>query len=318
MLQYALKRGLCVLALLFANWNSKISLLVGKLVKTNDLQIILESSNIKLVTSSYQVKCILRPTRSQQGLAAKSRVLGLILRTHGRRTKQIPQPISELISTVLLVPISGLVHQNTPGIPAMFMSFSHQQTFIERLFHARLGLGGGCWVRSFLSLQCWYSWERSLSPHLPSASSPILRLAYGHLSCLISTLLLLLRCSNLIGLLSGSWGGWGFTRVDTIFILFLGCSFLRSLYVSVLRPASGSHVWVRAWKASWNLEEKREPRWVEKQWNQDMLVCSKFNFNVRGHVLIKKGWGAFPSNHPWSPAAGEQSTCRLPEQLGSR
>ena len=57
----------------------------------------------------------------------------------------------------------------------------------------------------------------------------------------------------------------------------------------MLGLACGSHVWVRAWKASWNLEEKREPRWVEKQWNQDMLVCSKFNFNVEEHVLIKKG-----------------------------
>ena len=26
----------------------------------------------------------------------------------------------------------------------------------------------------------------------------------------------------------------------------------------LLRPASGSHVWVLAWEASWNLEEKRE------------------------------------------------------------
>ncbi|EDL20920.1 mCG17678, isoform CRA_b [Mus musculus] len=38
---------------------------------------------------------------------------------------------------------------------------------------------------------------------------------------------------------------------------------------NLLRPASGSHVWVRAWKASWNLEEKTESRRREKGWNQD-------------------------------------------------
>jgi hypothetical protein len=38
-----------------------------------------------------------------------------------------------------------------------------------------------------------------------------------------------------------------------------------SLYV--LGPASGSHVQVRAWKASWNLEEKRESRRREKGWS---------------------------------------------------
>ena len=41
--------------------------------------------------------------------------------------------------------------------------------------------------------------------------------------------------------------------------LRLGYRVLGSLFSApVLRPSSGSHVWVRAWEASWNLEEKRE------------------------------------------------------------
>jgi hypothetical protein len=39
---------------------------------------------------------------------------------------------------------------------------------------------------------------------------------------------------------------------------------IKGLSHLLLGPASGSHVRVQAWKASWNLEEKREPRWVEK------------------------------------------------------
>lgn len=78
------------------------------------------------------------------------------------------------MSTAFQAPISGLMHQNTPGIPAMFVSFSYQQVFTKRFFHAMLGLGYQ--VRSFLSLQCWCSWERSLSSHLPPVSSPQLGL----------------------------------------------------------------------------------------------------------------------------------------------
>ena len=59
-------------------------------------------------------------------------------------------------------------------------------------------------------------------------------------------------------------------------------------FAKLLRLASGSHVRVRAWKASWNLEEKREPRRVEKQWNQDTLVCSRFKF-LMADTLYKMG-----------------------------
>jgi hypothetical protein len=40
----------------------------------------------------------------------------------------------------------------------------------------------------------------------------------------------------------------------------------------LLRLASSAHVWVWAWKASWNLEEKREPRRCEKGWNHDISL----------------------------------------------
>jgi hypothetical protein len=61
-------------------------------------------------------------------------------------------------------------------------------------------------------------------------------------------------------------------------MFFLHFYSAQNSFSFLLRLASGSHVQIRAWKASWNLEEKREPRQVKKQWNQDMLVCSKFKF----------------------------------------
>ena len=38
----------------------------------------------------------------------------------------------------------------------------------------------------------------------------------------------------------------------------IGSAFELIIYEKMLGPASSSHVRVRAWKASWNLEEKRE------------------------------------------------------------
>ena len=59
----------------------------------------------------------------------------------------------------------------------------------------------------------------------------------------------------------------------------------------MLRLASGSHVRVRAWEASWNLEEKREPRQCEKGWNQDVsLIKVQFYYSeTRGY---EEGGGA--------------------------
>jgi hypothetical protein len=76
----------------------------------------------------------------------------------------------------------------------------------------------------------------------------------------------------------------------------------------VLRLASGSHVRVRAWKASWNLEEKGEPRRVEKQRDQDILVCSRFKFLMADTLYKRGGKSLFPLIHPWSLelAAGDE------------
>jgi hypothetical protein len=74
----------------------------------------------------------------------------------------------------------------------------------------------------------------------------------------------------------------------------------------MLGLASGSYVWVRAWKASWNLEEKKEPR------NQDMLDCSRFNFNVGGGggggdtPYKEKGRRSIPANSSLEPG----TSCR--------
>jgi hypothetical protein len=55
-----------------------------------------------------------------------------------------------------------------------------------------------------------------------------------------------------------------------------------------LRPTSGSHVQVQAWKAPWNLEEKRESRQRKKGWNQDNSLI-KIQVQYWGTCAYKKG-----------------------------
>lgn len=75
------------------------------------------------------------------------------------------------------------------------------------------------------------------------------------------------------------------------FAVVLCCSVGNFLLAFLLSLASGSHVWVQAWKASWNLEEKEGTRRPEKGWNQDIsLIKVQFYYSeTRGY---EEGGGA--------------------------
>jgi hypothetical protein len=58
----------------------------------------------------------------------------------------------------------------------------------------------------------------------------------------------------------------------------------------LLRPASSPHIWVLAWEASWNLEEKRELGGARKDGTKT-LVWSRFNFTIQT-LGYEEGGGA--------------------------
>jgi hypothetical protein len=60
----------------------------------------------------------------------------------------------------------------------------------------------------------------------------------------------------------------------------------------LLRPASGPHVWVLAWEASWNLEEKRE---LGGSREKGTKTSSRFNFTIPRHSVMKKWEGPIPA-----------------------
>ena len=65
----------------------------------------------------------------------------------------------------------------------------------------------------------------------------------------------------------------------------------------LLQPASGSHVWVLTWKASWNPEEKRglgDMRKMKPRQGSDQ--GSILLFQTLGYEAWE--WGPFPPNHP--------------------
>jgi hypothetical protein len=62
----------------------------------------------------------------------------------------------------------------------------------------------------------------------------------------------------------------------------------------LLRSASGPRVWVLAWEASWNLEEKRELGGARKNGTKTS-GWSRFNFTIRRHWIMKKGEGPIPA-----------------------
>ena len=83
----------------------------------------------------------------------------------------------------------------------------------------------------------------------------------------------------------------------------------------LLQPASGSHVWVLTWKASWNLKEKRGLGDVRKMKpRQGSDQGSILLFLILGY---EAGEGArFPLNHPGVKL--QVTTCFATEQLGGR
>jgi hypothetical protein len=156
----------------------------------------------------------------------------------------------------LLQTVSNQVFSSAPrcfGVSSALFLFSHQST------HTHTSLG-------FYNLKhSLYSWTQVSPPRLsfslPNQASGSLQLELEiiYFSTYIQVLIypcityLLQRKICLIDFFSAheNAGSWSCNSG------------------TLLRPASRSHVWVRAWKASWNLEEKRESRRREKGWNQD-------------------------------------------------
>jgi hypothetical protein len=124
----------------------------------------------------------------------------------------------------------------------------------------------------------------------------------------------------LVATLTHSGPEWGLVLLQMTFTLISGwlpfwtflCVFVRQWYLwhcKVLELARSSHVWVRAWEASWNLEEKRELGGTRKDGTKT-LVWSRFNFTIRRHGVMKRGEVPIPTK------SSMESSCRWP-RVGS-
>ena len=72
----------------------------------------------------------------------------------------------------------------------------------------------------------------------------------------------------------------------------------------LLQPASGSHVWVLVWKASWKPGREEGARWCERDGTKT-TIWSRFNFTIPNTGLWSRGRGPFLPNYPWSPVSGD-------------
>jgi hypothetical protein len=72
----------------------------------------------------------------------------------------------------------------------------------------------------------------------------------------------------------------------------------------LLRPASGSHIWVLVLKASWKPGREEGSRWLERDGTKT-TIWSRFYFTIPNTGLWSRGRGPFPPNHPWSPVSGD-------------